>query len=120
MRSEDGNSGMYFRCQDQAVWPRGYEAQVNNSHSDPVRTGSFYNREKIFTRLVPKSQPWFTQEVIALGNHVIIKVNGKVVVDRTDNDFREGPFALQQHHPGSVVQYRKVQVRALGKSKVES
>lgn len=110
---EEGNSGMYFRCQNRATWPSGYEAQINNSHADPVRTGSLYNRVKIFDRLVPKSQPWFTQEVIAVGDHIVIKVNGKVVVDTVDRDFRAGTFAFQQHHVGNVIEIRNAQVREL-------
>src|ERR1700754_5156988 len=37
-----GNSGMYFRAEFGEGWPKGYEAQVNNTHKDPVRTGSLY------------------------------------------------------------------------------
>lgn len=112
--SEDGNSGMYFRCREKGTGPRGYEAQINNAYDgDPVRTGSFYGRDKIYARLVPKDQPWFKQHIIAVGNHIIIKVNGKVVVDRLDDAHREGFFALQQHHKGSVVQFRNIEVRVL-------
>jgi len=35
-----GNSGMYFRAKFGPEWPAGYEAQVNNTHSDWRRTGS--------------------------------------------------------------------------------
>ncbi len=116
--SEGGNSGMYFRCQNQEVWPHGYEAQVNNSHGDPVRTGSLYGRDKIYERLVPPDQPWFKQHIIAVGNHIIIKVNGKIVVDRIDNDILDaGPFALQQHDPGSKVQYKNIEMRVLPPAK---
>ena len=38
-----GNSGMYFRAEFVPGWPKGYEAQVDNTHSDPKRTGSLYN-----------------------------------------------------------------------------
>ena len=38
-----GNSGMYFRAKFGPEWPAGYEAQVNNTHSDWRRTGSLYH-----------------------------------------------------------------------------
>ena len=31
---------MYFRVAFGPAWPKGYEAQVNSSHTDPVRSGS--------------------------------------------------------------------------------
>jgi hypothetical protein len=111
--NEGGNSGMYFRCQDRKLWPTGYEAQINNSHSDPVRTGSLYKKDLIYERLVPPGQEWFREEVIAVGSHIVIKVDGRPVVDRLDGDFREGFLALQQHDPGSVVRFREVEVRQL-------
>jgi hypothetical protein len=50
-------------------FPKGYEAQINSTFPpDPQRTGSLYNFEKITKQLVP-ADTWFTQEVIAKGNH---------------------------------------------------
>src|SRR5687768_4273338 len=40
--NDKGNSGQYFRAQYQKGFPRGYEAQINSTHTDPVRTGSLY------------------------------------------------------------------------------
>ena len=37
-----GNSGMYVRTAFGPGFPKGYEAQVDNTHTDPVRTGSLY------------------------------------------------------------------------------
>jgi hypothetical protein len=81
--SDKGNSGQYFRTEFGPGFPRGYEAQINSTHSDPVRTGSLYSFVKITEMLVPPDT-WFTQEVIADGNHLLIKVNGKPTVDFVD------------------------------------
>ena len=48
-----GNSGMYFRTAMGPGFPKGYEAQVNTSHTDPVKTGSLYGFHKIFDQLIP-------------------------------------------------------------------
>jgi hypothetical protein len=112
--NDKGNSGQYFRTQFGPGFPKGYEAQINSTHKDPVRTGSLYNFVKILKQL-HKPDEWFTQEVIANGNHIIIKVNGKTTVDFIDkkNTFMKGHFALQGHDPGTVVQFRKVEVQEL-------
>ncbi|MBV6433938.1 MAG: hypothetical protein IANPNBLG_04172 [Bryobacteraceae bacterium] len=109
-----GNSGMYFRAEFVPGWPNGYEAQVNNSHKDPVRTGSLYNLVKVYDQLVPDNT-WWTQDIIANGNHIIIKVNGKVTADYVDEKrlHRKGYLALQQHNKGSVVEYRNLMFRKL-------
>jgi hypothetical protein len=109
-----GNSGMYFRAAFGEGWPKGYEAQVNNTHKDPVRTGSLYNFAPVKEQLV-QDNTWWTQHIIVRGNHVIIKVNGKKVVDFIDekNSFMKGYLALQQHNKGSVVEYRKLEMKLL-------
>ena len=112
-----GNSGMYFRAQEiVANWPQGYEAQVNTSHKDPVKTGSLYNIVKVLDKLVPE-ETWFTQHIIADGDHIIIKVNDKVTVDTRDSKYGKGYIALQQHDPGSVVQYKDLMYRKLPSKK---
>ncbi|HEX3314420.1 MAG TPA: DUF1080 domain-containing protein, partial [Gemmataceae bacterium] len=98
--SDKGNSGQYFRTKFGPGFPQGYEAQINSTHSDPVRTGSLYNFVPIKERLV-EPDTWFTQEVIAEGPHIQILVNDKKVVDFVDkkNTYTKGCFAIQQHPP---------------------
>jgi hypothetical protein len=112
--SDNGNSGQYFRAKLGNGWPAGYEAQINSTHTDP--TGSLYNFKNVMEKLVPHDT-WFTQEVIADGNHIIIKVNDKVVVDFVDEkkSFTKGHFAFQQHHLGSIVEIKNVQVKEIKK-----
>ncbi|MCS6851910.1 MAG: DUF1080 domain-containing protein [Gemmataceae bacterium] len=128
--NDGGNSGQYFRAQFGKGFPAGYEAQINATHKDKIRTGSLYpafnrklseeDRRKILV-LEPLHKPdeWFTQEVIADGNHIIILVNGKKTVDfiDTNNTYTKGHFAIQQHDPGSVVRVRKIEVKELPPSK---
>jgi hypothetical protein len=112
--NHSGNSGMYIRAAYGKGWPKGYEAQVENTSPDTQRTGSLYNFSKVLDQLIP-DDTWWTQHVIAIGNRIIIKVNDKVVTDFVDekSTFKSGHLALQQHDPGSVVQYRNVQVKRL-------
>ena len=114
--SDKGNSGQYFRTEFGNGFPNGYEAQVNSTHTDPVRTGSLYGFVKVFDQLVPPNT-WFTQEVTAVGNHIVIKVNGKTTVDYVDtkNTHMKGHFAFQQHNLGSEVWVKNVQVKEIAK-----
>lgn len=112
--SDKGNSGQYFRTAFGPSFPKGYEAQINSSHGDPKRTGSLYNFVDVKEMLVPPDT-WFTQEVIADGNHIIIKVNDKTVVDFVDqkDTHTKGHFAFQQHNLGSDVWIKNVMVKEL-------
>jgi len=109
-----GNSGMYFRTAFGPGFPKGYEAQVNSSHTDPVRTGSLYNFVKVLDVLVP-DDTWYTQHIIVEGNHIQIFINDKKTVDFTDehNTFTDGYLALQQHNAGSVVEFKNLMMRHL-------
>ena len=108
------NSGMYFRAQLSDSWPKGYESQVNNTHPDPQKTGSLYGMSKVLKQHAKDYEFW-TQHIICRGNHIIIKVNEKVVVDYVDekNSFKKGHLALQQHDPRSVVYYKDLKVKPL-------
>ena len=112
------NSGMFFRAKFMEGWPDGYEAQVNNSHTDPVRTASLYHIVKVFDQLVP-DETWWTQHIIANGNHIVIKVNDKVVVDTIEktNKYSKGYLAIQAHDPKSIAKYKDVMYRALPSKK---
>ena len=81
--NHSGNSGMYFRTAFGPGFPKGYESQVENTSPDPQKTGSLYGIVKITEQLI-QDDTWWTQHIIAQGNHIIIKINGKTVVDTVD------------------------------------
>jgi hypothetical protein len=120
--NDKGNSGQYFRAQFGPGFPRGYEAQINATHSDPIKTGSLYFRgvKEVHLNEAPhKPNEWFTQEVIAIGNHLVVKVNGKTTVEYKDPNsmYKKGHLAIQQHDPGSTIEIRKIEVKELPASK---
>jgi hypothetical protein len=130
--NDHGNSGQYFRAQFGPGFPKGYEAQINSTHRDPIRTGSLYPsfnqsltpEEKakiIVTEQLVKPDEFFVQEVTAVGNHLVIKVNGKTTVDfvDTNNTYPQGHFAIQQHDPGTVITVKRVEVIELPDGKTE-
>ena len=125
--NDKGNSGQYFRTAFGADFPKGYEAQVNATHGDPIRSGSLYpsfklaaeDRAKILVmNTAPhKADEFFVQEVVAEGNHIQIFVNGQKTVDFTDpnSTYTKGCFALQGHDPGTVVTFKRVEWQPIKK-----
>ena len=120
------NSGIYFHtAYQEKSWPqKGYEVQVNNSHTDWRRTGSLYAVQDV-KEVYVKDNEWFTESFTVEGKHVIVKINDKTVVDYTepDNVKREagsegrvlssGTFALQGHDPNSKVYFKNIMVKVL-------
>lgn len=126
MTTPGSNSGIYFHTEYQdGGWPeKGYEVQVNNSHSDDKRTGSLYDIVDV-KEVYVKDYTWYTEYIKVEGKHVIIKINDTVVVDYTEPEhpFRyenhpkrvisSGTFALQGHDPKSIVFFKNIMVRPL-------
>ena len=119
------NSGIYFHTEYQADgWPeKGYEVQVNNSHSDWRRTGSLYNVVNL--RSTPaQDNEWFTMRIKVQDKQITVFVNEEKVIDYEEPEnvnydgmpgrkISSGTFCLQGHDPKSTVYYRNIKVRSL-------
>ena len=126
MTTTGSNSGIYFHTQYQEKdWPRkGYEVQVNNSHTDWRRTGSLWAIQDV-KETYAKDNEWFTLHIKVSGKHITVAINDKTVVDYTepenvqreegmkDRIISSGTFALQGHDPKSKVYYRNIKVKVL-------
>ena len=126
MTKPGSNSGFYFHTEFQEVgFPdKGFEVQVNNSHTDWKRTAGLY--DIVDTRDVNvKDDEWFTLYIKVEGKHVVTKINDKTIVDWTEPEGAEPPkghkgrvissgtFALQGHDPKSMVLFKDIMVRPL-------
>ena len=123
---QGANSGIYFHTAYQEDgWPsKGYEVQVNNSHTDWRRTGSLYGIDDV-KEVYAKDYEWYTEYIKVEGKRVIIKINDKVVVDYTEPEnvkrsagdaqrmISSGTFALQGHDPNSIVHFKNIMVKPL-------
>ena len=120
--NDGGNSGLYFRTTRKPGFTDGYEAQIDSTHRDPIRTGSLYGMCHVYEQLV-KPDTWFTYELEVRDDvwrgrkmtRIKITVDGKELYEYLDfaQTFKEGHFAFQQHDPGSRVSIRKVEVLPL-------
>ncbi len=126
MTKPGSNAGIYFHTKYQEEgWPKnGYEVQVNVTHGDPKKTGSLYGVVNVSDPPCKDNEYW-TQHIIVQGKRIVIKINGKTVVDYTEPEdlkpdakfpgrhLSNGTFAFQAHDPKSVVQFKNVMVKRL-------
>ena len=118
--SENGNSGLYFRCNppedDPDGWPRGYEAQIDN-HQDAHtawlwKPGNPTGKAK---ELITKDNEWFEMKVEMVDSNMKIWVNEKLMTEYTDTDYTEGHFAIQGHNPGQTIEIKELAYKDLSK-----
>ena len=119
--NDHGNSGMYFRSPTaDGDFSKGYEAQIDSTHVDTIRTGSIYGFLHIYKKIVPPDT-WFTYEVECVDKnwrgtvcpHIRVWIDGELLFELQEKTkaWDKGYFAFQQHDPGSKVQIRKIEVK---------
>jgi hypothetical protein len=128
MTRAGSNGGIYVLTEFQPTgFPRkGFEIQVNNTHTDRVKTGSLYHVEDVMDNSPAKDDVWFTEHIIKTGNTFVVNVNDKPAIKWVQppdwNGGREGPgrsitgpgtIAFQGHDPKSVVYYKNVRIKML-------
>jgi hypothetical protein len=64
---------------------------------------------KLRLRCANKADEWFTQEVIADGDFIVIKVNGRITAAFVDKNrtYTKGHLAIQHLNPDTVIQVRQ-------------
>lgn len=120
------NSGIFFHTKFQEDgWPnKGYEVQVNQTHSDWRKSGSLYSFNDVREVYVQDGE-WYTTHIIVKGDHVTVKLNDKTVMEYVESKdenrpanagekrIDKGTFAIQAHDPESVIYYRSIKVKVL-------
>ena len=126
MTTPGSNSGIFIHTAYQENgWPaKGYEVQVNNSHTDWRRTGSLYAVDDV-KEVYVKDYEWYTEYIKVQGKNIVIKINDKTVVDYNEPDsvtqavpvggkrLSSGTFSLQGHDPKSKVYFKEIMVKPL-------
>ncbi|MDA0315241.1 MAG: DUF1080 domain-containing protein [Bacteroidetes bacterium] len=120
------NSGIFIHTAYQETdWPnKGYEVQVNQSHSDWRKSGSLYAMQDV-REVYVQDGDWYTYHVVVRGDQISVALNGKVVMEYDESadtkratitdqkKFGRGTIALQAHDPESVIYYRSVKIKLL-------
>jgi Domain of Unknown Function (DUF1080) len=117
MTTPGSNSGLFIHTEYQETgWPsKGYEVQVNQTHTDWRKTGSIYAVQDVKEVFV-KDNEWYTEHIIVQGKRITVKINDKVINDYTEGEngrLSGGTIALQGHDPKSKVFYKDIMVKIL-------
>jgi hypothetical protein len=133
MTRAGSNGGIYIltQFQDKGFPAKGFEVQVNQTHTDRVKTGSLYHVLDTSFPLA-KDDEWFTETIIVKGMNIRVLVNDKEAINWTQPagwagswsalnkpEFAErkigtpGTIALQAHDPKSFVYYRNIRIKPL-------
>jgi hypothetical protein len=113
-----GNGGLFFRTRRQARHPEGgYEVQIAGTRgpSGPwANTGSIYELARVNKNII-RDDTWFRLDVSAVGNRIIVGIDGKTVLEFVDRvrEFSSGLFALQAWSPNTTIAFRNIEVRRL-------
>lgn len=101
---------------------QGYEIQIDdtgynpdtNTTGDPThQTGAVYGFAPSSPLASLPVGRWNTIEIAVAGDHIQVTLNGQPVTDYTGDGSRpaKGYIGLQNHHPGSRVQFRNIRIK---------
>jgi choline dehydrogenase-like flavoprotein len=104
---------------------QGYEIQIDDrginpdagTINDPLhQTGAIYGIAAASHLASKPVGQWNTFEIEARGQEIRVTLNGDLVSQLTGSGSRpaKGHIGLQNHHPGSRVQFRNIQIEQLG------
>jgi hypothetical protein len=108
--SEKVNSGVFLRSQkEKQPHITGYELQVWDYQPAGYNTGSLVGSLKASpTKIIPDQ--WNTYEITADGDHFVIVLNGKTLLDANDSKHASGVigFQCQKDNP---IEFRNIKLR---------
>jgi hypothetical protein len=110
---EKTNSGVFIRSQKTGGIPAetGYELQIWDFRPT-YKTGALVNAIDAEPTKILADQ-WNSYEVTANGNHFVVVLNGKKVLDGTDAKHSAGVVGLQYNTGGGKVEFRDIKIKAI-------
>jgi hypothetical protein len=126
MAKTKSNGGVYICTEFQPTgFPtKGFEIQVNNSHTDRVRTGSLYHVVDL-SYIPARDDEWFPMEIMLKGQTIAVWLKGHKVLewtqppdwttnyDTASRRIAPGTIAFQAHDPNSFTYYKNVRIKPL-------
>jgi hypothetical protein len=108
----DGNSGIFLRSAATGKpHETGYEVQIFDGHKD-YPTGGVVGHAKGASGVKLKPDVWNTYEVKHQGKRMVVKLNGKEVLDWSDDKATAGHIGLQ-FNPNKPISFRNIKIREL-------
>ena len=110
------NSGIFIRCAAGQTPSQTacYEVNISDNHATHP-TGSIVGMHSTLPTRAATAGKWSTLEIGAHGSHIVVKVDGKTMLDVKDEKFATGSIALQAGGPNGPgpIQFRNIMIRAL-------
>jgi hypothetical protein len=120
------NGGVYVMTefQEKGFPAKGFEIQVNNTHSDHIRSGSLYHVVDL-SYTPAADDEWYPMEIVANGDTITITLKGREVVrwvqpsdwpgtyDSVGRRIAPGTIAFQAHDPTSTTAYANIRIKQL-------
>ena len=108
---ETGNSGIFLRsARTGAPHETGYELQIWNQHPK-FPTGSLVNHIAA-KKVAPKADQWHAYEIQAVGDHFVIRLDGKKILDGHDKKSAAGHIGLQ-YNKNNRIEFRNLKLKPL-------
>ncbi len=112
--SEKVNSGVFLRsAKEGAPHKTGYELQIWDYQPAGYNTGSLVESLKASPTKILDNQ-WNNYDIKAVGDHYVIVLNGKTILDGHDQKHLEGLIGFQCQ-PNMKIEFRSVKVLPLKK-----
>ena len=118
MDGQDQYTGILYDERGRGILAmRGHKTAIGPDHR-PKLVEQFADSNELAKTI--KHRRWNEYDIIARGNHLVQKINGRVMIDVTDNDPQrrrmEGILALQIHAGDPMkVQFRNIRLKELPK-----
>jgi len=125
-QSKAGNSGLYFRVDENgSLGVRGFQAEIDPKND----VGGLYETEgrgwvvqprpEDVKKWLKKDDPWHDLSVVAIGDRVVVHVNGFKSAEIVDPKGRKrGKLALQLHGGQDVdVQFKDIEILHVGEGR---
>jgi len=108
------NSGVFLRSQNEGQ-PHltGYELQIWDTQPAGFNTGSLVGSIKAPPAKIIGDQ-WNDFDITATGNHFVVVLNGKTILDAQDNEHASGGIGFQCQ-VGNRIEFWSIRVLPLGK-----
>ncbi len=111
-----GNSGLFLRTihDPQNAQTHAYELNLADAHPTGHTTGSYVDLKQTEEPIIASGE-WHTFDVSLQGDHSVVKLDGNVVLDFTDEQ-SDGPrsgFVALQHNQGKV-EFKNILLKPLG------
>lgn len=112
---KEGNSGIFLRSARQGQpHVTGYELQIwNENPNAKFPTGALVNDVPVQKKVAPAADQWHSYEILAQGDHFVVKLDGKKILDARNAKSKVGHIGLQ-FNAGKKVEFRNIKIKPLG------